>query len=159
MAERQVTLRQSDLDSILHRIVNGESQVEIAQAYGTSPANLSMWLAADQTRYERSAQARAASAEAWLDKGLAVVEKALYRDAGMDSNAARAYEQACARRAAIRNPQYRDRSEVTHVKRSVSTMSTAELEHLARQKALTLQADGTYTPGGVVVSGPGGGVE
>jgi len=62
----------------------------------------------------RSARARERSAEAWLDRGLETLEKALDKESGMDASAARAYEQACARRAALRNPLYREKQALEH---------------------------------------------
>ena len=98
-----------DLDAVLDRIMNGESQAEIARDIGLSPARLSELLSADAEIAERSARARSISAEAWLDRGLAVIESSLKKEDGIDASAAKAYAQECARRAAIRNPQYRDK--------------------------------------------------
>ena len=104
-----------DLDAVLDRIMSGDSQAEIARDIGLSPARLSELLSADDEIAERSARARSISAEAWLDRGLAAVESAMQKDGNVDATAAKAYAQECARRAAIRNPQYSDkqRHEVT----------------------------------------------
>lgn len=103
------------LEWALEQIYEGVSQASIALQLSVSTGHLSESLNAEPWR-ERSARARAASAEAWLDKGLAVVEAAIYDPAfkgtGMDSGAARAYAQECARRAAIRNPTYREKTGV-----------------------------------------------
>ena len=49
-----------------------------------------------------------------LDKGLAVIEASFPKGlGGIDASAARAYAQECARRAAIRNPQYREKRDNT----------------------------------------------
>lgn len=98
------------IDWILEQIQAGESQASIAAQLGISAGTLSGWLGRDADTIERSAHARASSAEAWLDKGLNAVYSALSRSSGIDSNAARAYAQECARRAAIRNPAYRERT-------------------------------------------------
>ena len=104
-----------DLDAVLDRIMSGDSQAEIARDIGLSPARLSELLSANAEIAERSARARSISAEAWLDRGLAAVESAMQKDGNVDATAAKAYAQECARRAAIRNPQYSDkqRHEVT----------------------------------------------
>lgn len=100
---------------ILSEIERGESQAHIAAALGVVPGTLSRWLSLTPELVERSERARTASAEAWLDKGLNMVHAAIYdpsyKGAGMDSGAARAYAQECARRAAIRNPAYREKTD------------------------------------------------
>lgn len=103
---------QLDLEAILERIEEGESQTDIAKSLGVGIATLSRFLNSDENA-ERSARARSYSAEAWLDKGLAVISSALDKQGGVDASAARAYAQECARRAAIRNPQYRDKVDQT----------------------------------------------
>jgi transcriptional regulator with XRE-family HTH domain len=101
-----------NLDNVLAQIEDGRSQAEIARGLGITPGRLSQLLSADEDIAKRSARARTYSAEAWLDRGLEVIEAALDRSSGKDANAARAYAQECARRAAIRNPQYRDKQDV-----------------------------------------------
>lgn len=107
------------IDWILSEVRSGESQAAIAQALNVGASTLCGWLASDEIHEghelsvaERSAQARRDSAEAWLDKGLQAVRDAMsdpaYKGTGTDSGAARAYAQECARRAAIRNPAYRE---------------------------------------------------
>ncbi|SRR5213593_2044801 len=61
---------------------------------------------------QRSARAMRQSAEAWLDRGMRVLQDALDKKGNVDPTAARAYAIECARRAAIRNPQYRERNHV-----------------------------------------------
>lgn len=104
-----------DLDAVLDRIESGESQAEIARDLGITPGRLSQLLSEDEEIAKRSARARSISAEAWLDRGLAAVESAMDKTGNVDASAAKAYAQECARRAAIRNPQYSDkqRHEVT----------------------------------------------
>ena len=97
-----------DIESVLERIYAGESQADIAASLGISPARLSVFLNQDEETAKRSARAREESAEGWLDKGLAVIQSALDKEGGIDAGAARAYAQECARRAAIRNPRYRE---------------------------------------------------
>jgi transcriptional regulator with XRE-family HTH domain len=101
-----------DLEAILARIEEGDSQAEIARDLGVSASVLSGFLNREENA-ERSARARQASAEAWLDKGLAVISSSLPRRGDVDPAAARAYAQECARRAAIRNPAYRDKVDQT----------------------------------------------
>lgn len=101
------------LEPICQRIENGESQAEIAKSLGVAPATLSAWLNR-QEHAERSARAREMSAESWLDRGLKALEDALDKDSGKDASAARAYAQECARRAAIRNPRYVERTAHQH---------------------------------------------
>lgn len=99
------------IDAICERIKAGETQNEIAKSIGVSTGSLSMWMDNDQN-LEQSARARAASAEAWLDRGLECIASALKKEGGIDASAAKAYAQECARRAAIRNPKYRDKVDV-----------------------------------------------
>jgi len=104
-----------DLDAVLDRIMDGESQAEIARSLGITPGRLSQLLSADEEIAKRSAFARSMSAEAWLDRGLEAVASAMDKTGNIDASAARAFAQECARRAAIRNPAYSDkqRHEVT----------------------------------------------
>lgn len=96
-------------DDVIARIVAGETYREIAAAYGIDVAVLHRWMQDDPQRSARARDALERSAEAWLDRGLATIESALARDGNIDPSAARAYAQECARRAAVRNPRYRDR--------------------------------------------------
>jgi transcriptional regulator with XRE-family HTH domain len=97
-----------DLEAILEQMEAGKSQTEIAEKLSIGIATLSTFLNRDENA-DRSARARQSSAEAWLDKGLAVIKSSLRKDGEIDASAARAYAQECARRAAIRNPQYREK--------------------------------------------------
>lgn len=103
-------------DYALDRIYEGDSFTEIAKALGMTHGRISQILGRDEETANRSARAKAASAEAWLDKGLAAVHDAMsdpsYQGSGTDSGSARAYAQECARRAAIRNPAYREKTGV-----------------------------------------------
>lgn len=101
------------IDWILAEMTSGQSQAEIARALNVQPSRVSTWLSADEATSKRSAHARAASAEAWLDRGLSAIESSLRKSGPVDPGAARAYAQECARRAAIRNPQYRDKQDHT----------------------------------------------
>jgi transcriptional regulator with XRE-family HTH domain len=98
-----------DLDAVLDRIESGESQAEIARDLGMTPSTLSRMLSANEEISQRSAHARSISAEAWLDRGLRAIESAMDKTGNVDASAAKAYAQECARRAAIRNPAYRDK--------------------------------------------------
>lgn len=105
-------------EQVLRMIEEGQSYVEIAKELGCSRPTLYKVMNAHDEEQARkggvdtSARARQSSAEAWLDRGLRELERSLDRSSGIDPSAARAYEQACARRAAIRNPAYRDSSKV-----------------------------------------------
>lgn len=117
-------------DEILQRIESGESQASISLDLGVATGTLSAYLNSD-TLCERSARARELSAEAWLDKGLAAIQSALQRDSGIDSNAARAYAQECARRAAIRNPRYNEKLKIEHSGKVQTNQALTEAELLA----------------------------
>ena len=97
------------IEKVCERIESGESQAEIARNLKVNAAILSAWLNRDD-HAKRSARAREFSAEAWLDRGLEAVGRALQKKSGIDSTAARAYAQECARRAALRNPRYVERT-------------------------------------------------
>ncbi len=103
-----------DVDDVIERIKAGQSQAEIAASIGVSVGVLSDVLNEPENA-ERSARARSVSAESWLDKGVEVLQSALSKDSGIDPSAAKALAQEYARRAAIRNPAYRDKvqTEVT----------------------------------------------
>ena len=103
-----------DVEDVLQRVEAGESQAEIARSLGTYPMAISRLLDQSDEIKLRSARARERSAEAWLDRGLETLEKALDKESGMDASAARADEQACARRAALRNPAYREKQALEH---------------------------------------------
>jgi hypothetical protein len=101
------------MDKVLLLIESGMSQREVAAEFRVSLPSLNAYLNSEAYA-ERSAHARRDSAEAWLDKGLQAIEAAMLKTGPMDVQAARAYAQECARRAAIRNPQYREHSKVEH---------------------------------------------
>jgi Mg-chelatase subunit ChlI len=128
------------LEDVTSRVATGQSFVQIAHDLGISRSNLYVmldkWADQDSSARDKIDAAKQISAEAWLDKGLTVIESALRRDSGVDSNAARAYAQECARRAAIRNPLYRDKVSVEHTRKAgdYSTMSDDELIALAHRQ-------------------------
>lgn len=96
--------------TLLEQIRDGKTYRELGTEYGVSHGTICNWLAeADQSV---RAQALLDSAEPWLDKGIAYLESALSKESGIDAGAARALAQECARRAAIRNPRYRDNTKV-----------------------------------------------
>lgn len=89
-----------DVDDIIRRVEQGETYQEIADALKVGTATVYRAIeAAGEEAISAHARAREASAEAWLDRGLAVVESALSKEGGIDASAARAYAQECARRA------------------------------------------------------------
>ena len=104
------TIERVGLDAILDRIRSGQSQRQIAEALGIGIASLCKYLA-DPSRSEQSARARMDSAEAWLDRGMQALEEARGGDAAA-VQLARAFEQHCARRAAIANPRYSDKAAI-----------------------------------------------
>lgn len=96
-------------DSVLiDRLLDGKTMSEMAQEFGCNTSTISRWLVANDEISQASARAREESAEAWLDRGMSYLHAALHKDSGIDASAARALAQECARRAAIRNPRYRD---------------------------------------------------
>lgn len=102
------------LDWIESQTINGVSQTELARQLGVAQSTIHEWTTRDAATVDRFARAREKSAEAWLDKGLAVIEASFPKGiGGIDASAARAYAQECARRAAIRNPQYREKRDNT----------------------------------------------
>ena len=103
-----------DLETLLDKVRNGSTYREIGAEYGVNASTVCRWLAADDDAAQQSARAREDSAEAWLDRGMGYLVGALSKDSGMDAAAARALAQECARRAAIRNPRYRDQQKVEH---------------------------------------------
>ena len=102
----------AQIDEIIQRIESGESYSDIARSLSVNVSTVWRWCEADDETAQRSARAREKSAESWLDRGLAVIESSLSKSGDVDPSAARAFAQECARRAAIRNPQYRDKQDV-----------------------------------------------
>lgn len=97
-----------DISVIIEKVRNGSTYRELGTEYGVNASTICRWLAADEEIAQQSARAREDSAEAWLDRGMDYLERALSKESGLDPSAARALAQECARRAAIRNPGYRD---------------------------------------------------
>jgi transcriptional regulator with XRE-family HTH domain len=101
-----------DADAVISAIREGKTQTEVAKESGLSVSRLNEWLHSDPERSARAREAMEASAEAWLDRGHAYLVDALPDNAEIAR--ARALEQHCARRAAIRNPKrYGDKIEQT----------------------------------------------
>lgn len=96
-------------DQIFSLIKSGSTQTEVAEKIGISVSALNTWLHASPESSARAREAMAASAESWLDRGLKPLQEALDKGSKIDAQAARAYAQECARRAAIRNPRYREK--------------------------------------------------
>lgn len=109
------------IEAICERIESGESQNQIAYSLQASPSTLNEWLHSCSEYSTRVRRAIEVSAEAWLDRGIDAVDKAMRGvtdpDTGkpFDVHAAKTYASECARRAAIRNAAYRERSEVTQI--------------------------------------------
>ncbi len=98
-------LEEIGIKAIAGRIEAGETISEISRSVGVSFGTLSTWLRSSDNA-DVSARAREASAEAWLGRGLETIASALDKEGGIDASAAKAYAQECARRAALRNPKY-----------------------------------------------------
>lgn len=119
---------------IIQRIADGATQDDIAQSVGVGAGTLNGWLHATPERSARAKDAMSISAEAWLDRGLNAL-----RDAAPDNAEiarARAIEQHCARRAAIRNPRYGDKQQVEHVGPGGGAIKT--------ESTLTISAEEAY---------------
>lgn len=123
-------LEEIGIVEIAGRIEAGETMTEIARAIGVSFGTLSMWLRSDDN-FAISARAREASAEAWLDRGLETVASALDKQGGIDASAAKAYAQECARRAALRNPKYIEKT--AHDISGTLSLSIADAIRQAKQ--------------------------
>jgi len=135
------------IEQICERISAGEDFGSISKTLGVSRGSLSNWLNSDENIIS-STHARAESAESWLDKGMACIETALKRDGGVDSTAARAYAQECARRAAIRNPKYRDKTEtaITGADGGAIKVQTQTDTEIARQIYMALAIGASKIP-------------
>ena len=102
------------IEAVCERIEAGETQRELSKSIKVSIGALNAWLNRD-AHAKRYQQAKEASAEAWLDRGLEAIEGALkIKGAKNDAQAARAYAQECARRAALRNPKYIEKTAHEH---------------------------------------------
>lgn len=102
-----------DIDYVFERIEGGMSFSELAPTLNCTVATLRRALTATPELIARLETTRTFSAEAWLDKGIDAVKQAMNKDSLVDATAARAFASECARRAAIRNPLYRDKAETT----------------------------------------------
>jgi hypothetical protein len=88
--------------------MDGVSYKEIGRKYNVYSSYISDFLNLPENK-ERSARALHISAEGWLDRGL---DELLASDKDT-AHRARYIAQECARRAAIRNPKYRDKLDHT----------------------------------------------
>jgi hypothetical protein len=95
-----------DTAQALSMVEQGLTYDEIALKFGVARSTVLAKL--DEFDASAHLRARTISAESWLDRGLEPLQQALDKGSNIDAAAARAYEQACARRAALRNPAYRD---------------------------------------------------
>ena len=100
------------IDHILDLIYAGQSQTEIARNLNISVASLNGYIHSRPEWSARAKQIYQESAESWIDRGHAYLVEAASDNAEIQR--ARALEQHCARRAAIRNPRYRDNVSVEH---------------------------------------------
>lgn len=100
------------IEEALELVESGRSYEAIAQKLGMSARTLIRKL--DALPDSAHARARSNSAEMWMERGLEPLERALDKGSSVDVQAARAYAQECARRAALRNPQYREKTAHEH---------------------------------------------
>lgn len=121
------------LQPILDRIECGESQSEIAREFKVDVSELNRFLHRDAHSSARARLAMLSSAESWIDRGHNYLLDAPADNAEIQR--ARALEQHCARRAAIRNPAYRDKVDMAHsvAPGSALGMSDDELLLIARR--------------------------
>lgn len=98
------------IDAICQRIEAGETYREIAASLGIAVSILARWLNSSDHRREQSARALENSAESWSDRGLHALTEASDTESKRDPSVARAIDQHCRWRAAIRNPKYSERT-------------------------------------------------
>ena len=91
-----------DEDAVISAIREGKTQTEVARESGLAVSKLNEWLHSTPERSARARDAMKASAESWLDRGHQYLLEAPPDSAEIAR--ARALEQHCARRAAIRDP-------------------------------------------------------
>ena len=97
------------IEEVCARVLAGDTITDIVKGCGVSLCTFYSWVEREENK-EAFARAKEKSAESWLDKGLKPLEEALYKDSGIDASAAKAYAQECARRAALRNMKYVDKT-------------------------------------------------
>lgn len=114
------------IEAVCLRVEAGETQRELAASIGVGIGTLVAWLhlPEHEKRYE---QAKLASAEAFLDLGFEAVKAALPKSSKTDATAARAFAQECARRAALRNPRYVEKTAHEHSGPNGGPMQVTEI--------------------------------
>lgn len=112
-AESFARLDQRGLEEVLALIADGLSQREICARIGARPAHLHSWVDSQQAQ-SRVRAARAAGAQAWLDRGFAAIDGA---QTLAELAKAREVAQMCRKYAQVLNPrEYSDRVQVdTHI--------------------------------------------
>lgn len=164
-------LAKTDFDQVIRWIEEGMSRRAIAKQLGVETMALQHWLHATPLQSARVHAAMEAAAEEFEGKATAILDEAyqLVRNADQANAsalvaAARERAQTCWRQASVRDPRrYSDSRKVdvthTHTIKQADQLSTAELEHIARQaeRTLELEADGSVTQGGGVGDGGQGG--
>lgn len=106
----RVTLESYGVPYLLELIANGHSQDAIAKMLKVDPGALGNFLAECPERH-LVAEALRRSAEAWLDKGDAIIEGADYETVtGPQVALLKLKAEAMYRRAGIRNARYRDKA-------------------------------------------------
>jgi transcriptional regulator with XRE-family HTH domain len=109
-APARKAIERAGTEEILSLIRQGKSQREIARRLKVDVSTLNRFLRANADESDLK-QAMSESSEAWLDRGMQTLERAKGGDSAEVARA-RAIALECARRAAIRNPKYSDRSAV-----------------------------------------------
>lgn len=126
------------IEAVLEMIEDGQSQAEIARAVNCNVSQVNRWLHSDPQWSARARLAMLASAEALADRGHQALVEAAPDQAEIAR--ARALEQHWRWRAAIRNPQYRDKVEHEHagtvLHRPAAELSRAELVEIVQQSRL-----------------------
>lgn len=98
-----------DTEQALQMVEDGKSYAEIAREFNVSTTTLRARL--DEVSDSAHARARSISAEGWLDRALNGLEMA---QSSEEITKARYIAQECARRAALRNPAYREKTAHEH---------------------------------------------
>lgn len=108
--KHRTTLEVFGVSGVLELIANGHSQADIARMLNVDPGTLGNFLAQCPERH-LVAEALRRSAEAWLDKGDAIIDSADYETVTAAQVAyLKLKAEAAYRRAGIRNARYRDKA-------------------------------------------------
>lgn len=121
------------LDEYLALLEEGHSERELCKRLGTRPRHLKRWLTSTPGTEQRVREARKAAAQAWLDRGLAVLQEA---ESLQDLAKAREISMICRKYAAILDSAYSDKVQVdTTVRVADPAVIDQRLALLVRQVA------------------------